>query len=61
VCKDFVLYYGGVVPDKNIFYSEGRDLGDEDATKCICNGSVDTDERKGAIKLFIVVELDRKG
>jgi hypothetical protein len=54
------LYNGGVVPHENIFYGEGRDLGDEDATKCIGNGRVDADERKGAVKLFIVVEFDRE-
>jgi hypothetical protein len=54
------LYYGGVVPDENVFYGEGRNLGDEDATKCIRNGCVNADERKGAVKLFIMVEFDRE-
>lgn len=54
------MYYRGVVPHENIFYGEGRDLGEEDATKCIRNRCVEADEGKGAIELFIMVELDRK-
>ena len=54
------MYYRGIVPDENIFYGEGRDFGNEYATKCIRNGCVNTDERKGAVKLLIMVEFDRE-
>ena len=39
--EHFVLDYGGVVVDEDLFDGEGRNLGEEDAAECIGYGSVD--------------------
>lgn len=46
MCEDLVLDNGGIVMDKDIFNSDSRDFGKEDAAKSVRNGGVEADERE---------------
>ena len=42
--EDFVLNYGSVVVDKDVFDSESRDFGQKDAAEGVGEGGVDTNK-----------------
>lgn len=58
MCEHFILNYRGVVIHKDVFDSNGRYFGNEDATKCIGNGCIETDEREGGIEWLVFMEVD---
>ena len=47
VCQYFVLHYGRVVEEIDVFDGHRWHLGDHNATECIRNRGVNTDEVKG--------------
>lgn len=56
--QDFVLNYGGVIVHEDELDGKGRYFGNEDATECIGEGGINTDEGEGGIERFVFVELD---
>ena len=46
MCEDFVLNDGRIIPDKDIFNSDGGNFGKENAAKSIRDGGVEADERE---------------
>lgn len=47
--ENFVLDDGGVVVDEDVFDSEGRDFGEEDAAEGVGDGGVNIDEGEGGL------------
>jgi len=60
VGKHFILDYGCVLSDEDIFYGERRDFGYEDSAKGIGDRSIKSNKREGQVELIflLTVELD---
>ena len=56
--KYFVLYYGGVLLDKDVFNGERGEFGKEYSSYCISNTGVESDERENRKKRGILMKLD---
>jgi hypothetical protein len=50
----------GVVPDKDILNSQCWDFGNKDPAECICDRGVNTNEGKGAVERFTMVDHNLK-
>ena len=46
MCEEFVLDNGGIIQDKDIFNSDSRNFGKENAAKSVRDGGVEADESK---------------
>lgn len=56
----FVLDYGRVLVNEDVFNGEGGDLGEENAAEGVGYGGVDADEGEGGVVGCVGVELDAK-
>jgi hypothetical protein len=54
----FVLDYGGVLVDEDVFDGEGGDLGEENAAEGVGYGGVDTNEGERGVEGCMGVEFD---
>lgn len=58
VGEDFVLDYGGVVVDEDVFDGEGGDFGEQDAAEGVGDGGVEAGEGEGGVVGGVGVEGD---
>ena len=56
--EHFVLDYGGVVVDEDVFDCEGGNFGDEDSAEGVGYGGVEGEEGEGGFVGEVLVELD---
>ena len=61
MCENFVLNNGRIIPDKDIFNSDGGDFGKKNASKSIRDGGVEADERERGMERVVLVKLDLEG